>query len=369
MPNEPDNAAQDTAALAQAVDALAADVATAPAQAGSSLDGQVTSMMGGNEPGERLGSVPAKIVRRKADSAPPPDSGAIAAQGASADAPSPPAAGPPGTDDIRSLDAQLANLTEGLIEAEAPGLHGAAGSASDDPIEATRPKDWRELGETPTDALGGVVVPGSEGRDEPAPIVRMDPSGVVDQPGMGARIAGTGESVGPAPMAKIEAEAPREVAADAVVPPQPATEQAAAFVERGERKGQGEGAARGVRRVAGAVAPVAAKAAALAAPLTRGALRAASAPLANRPDTIRQSVAWIAVNTLFIAVVLWGYLLFVREPHAANAHAEPFDLRSSTLPRPAPPKREPSPEQSPGHGDAGKGHGATGPSKPASGGH
>lgn len=56
-----------------------------------------------------------------------------------------------------------------------------------------------------------------------------------------------------------------------------------------------------------------------------------SAPLAKKPRIVRDSVGWIAVNTVFCASCLWGYMLFLRPDQVAEQHAA-FDLAHAELP-------------------------------------
>ena len=59
-------------------------------------------------------------------------------------------------------------------------------------------------------------------------------------------------------------------------------------------------------------------------------------PIAKKPKVLRDSLAWIALNTLFVGACLWFYLLFIRQPAAEN-HGNGFDINSSHLPQPAAP--------------------------------
>jgi hypothetical protein len=56
-----------------------------------------------------------------------------------------------------------------------------------------------------------------------------------------------------------------------------------------------------------------------------------SAPLAKKPRIVRDSIGWIAVNTVFCASCLWGYMLFLRPDQVAEQHVA-FDLAHSELP-------------------------------------
>lgn len=83
------------------------------------------------------------------------------------------------------------------------------------------------------------------------------------------------------------------------------------------------------------------------------ALAVLSAPLAKKPRIVRDSVGWIAVNTVFCASCLWGYMLFLRPADVAEQHVA-FDLAHSELP------------EVPAHADA---HGADGHGAAADDGH
>lgn len=61
-------------------------------------------------------------------------------------------------------------------------------------------------------------------------------------------------------------------------------------------------------------------------------LGAMSAPLAKKPRIVRDSIGWIAVNTVFCASCLWGYMLFLRPAQIAERHAA-FDLAHAELPQ------------------------------------
>ena len=39
-----------------------------------------------------------------------------------------------------------------------------------------------------------------------------------------------------------------------------------------------------------------------------------SAPLQTRPAIVRQSIGWVAIVTVFYAVCVWAFVLFIRKP-------------------------------------------------------
>lgn len=80
--------------------------------------------------------------------------------------------------------------------------------------------------------------------------------------------------------------------------------------------------------------------ASVASTLNRAGLAAAtliSMPLAGRSKVVRDSIGWFAMNTLFLAACLWGYLVFVRQP-ALNQMPAPasFDFHDGHVPTPPP---------------------------------
>jgi len=76
-----------------------------------------------------------------------------------------------------------------------------------------------------------------------------------------------------------------------------------------------------------AIARLATRLAAAALPVAS----AISAPLAAKPRIVRDTLGWLALNTLFLGVCVWAYILFVRHP--AHAHApHTFDFATAHLP-------------------------------------
>ncbi|CAG0952732.1 hypothetical protein PHYC_00289 [Phycisphaerales bacterium] len=79
------------------------------------------------------------------------------------------------------------------------------------------------------------------------------------------------------------------------------------------------------------------------------ALAVASKPLADKPKVIRDSLGWIALNSLFLGACLWAYVLFFRHPpHAAEAWE--FDFSQGALP--TPPSHDEEPPAADGHAKA-----------------
>jgi hypothetical protein len=90
-----------------------------------------------------------------------------------------------------------------------------------------------------------------------------------------------------------------------------------------------------------------------------------SAPVASKPAVVRDSIGWLALNSVFLAACLWGYLLLIRTPGGTPHAPGTYDLSQGTLP--APPSPPPPPARAgdaAGHGGASGDHGSSG-SKPA----
>ncbi|MFZ2873681.1 MAG: hypothetical protein WAZ94_04280 [Phycisphaerales bacterium] len=57
-----------------------------------------------------------------------------------------------------------------------------------------------------------------------------------------------------------------------------------------------------------------------------------SAPLASKPKAVRDSLGWVAANTVFLGGCLWVYIEFVRpDPKVAHSHGS-FDFASDQVP-------------------------------------
>lgn len=63
------------------------------------------------------------------------------------------------------------------------------------------------------------------------------------------------------------------------------------------------------------------------------AVRTLSKPLEDRPKTVRDSVGWLALWTMFNAVVVWGFVLFIRTPPAPPVTTAPVQLREDQIPQ------------------------------------
>jgi len=70
-------------------------------------------------------------------------------------------------------------------------------------------------------------------------------------------------------------------------------------------------------------------------------LAAVSRPLQNRPAIVRQTVGWVALNTLFIGAVFWAWMIFFR-PAPATPTRGAFNFADDALPQP--PQATPAPE-------------------------
>lgn len=83
-------------------------------------------------------------------------------------------------------------------------------------------------------------------------------------------------------------------------------------------------------RLVGSLGPGVAKLGAsvghLAAPAVLTVLAAASAPLAGRPNVVRDTVGWLAVWTAFISLNLWTYLFFFHKPEVPKADNAPIEF-------------------------------------------
>lgn len=85
---------------------------------------------------------------------------------------------------------------------------------------------------------------------------------------------------------------------------------------------------------------------------------------ATSPAT--KTAGWFALNTLFLGVCVWGWLIFVRQPMMAQQESGSFDFKSGSVPsvvRPAP-ESSVAPKESHGEQPAkSEGHGASKPAK------
>jgi hypothetical protein len=84
-----------------------------------------------------------------------------------------------------------------------------------------------------------------------------------------------------------------------------------------------------------------------------------SAPLAGRPKMVRDTLGWLSLNTMFLGLCVWVWLMFVRQPVIQQTHAAAFDFEHGAVPKlPEPPAAHS--EKADAHGEAAKddGHGA-----------
>lgn len=66
-------------------------------------------------------------------------------------------------------------------------------------------------------------------------------------------------------------------------------------------------------------------------PHVAAALSVVSKPMQNRPESQRQAVGWLALWTVFMSAILWGFVLF-RPPAKQAAAFNSFDFESGRLP-------------------------------------
>lgn len=91
-----------------------------------------------------------------------------------------------------------------------------------------------------------------------------------------------------------------------------------------------------------------------------------SAPLASKPKAYRDSLGWVAANTVFLGVCLWIYIEFFRpDPQVAHSHGS-FDFASDQVPPvPEPDHAADDANASDSH-KSDSGHGADSKAKPDS---
>jgi hypothetical protein len=171
--------------------------------------------------------------------------------------------------DIRSLDEELADVADSLIAGEITGGVEAADDIPPPPIPMPG-----VAAKTP------VAAPPAAERPDPA----LDESEVSAKP--------------------VSAPAETRPSAPAVASSRPAP-AAAPMVDPGSA---------GKGKVAALAGKAAHQAVAAAAPVVLKGMDAMNAPLRDQPPIVRSAIGWVAINTLFWAVVIWGYVLFFRQP-------------------------------------------------------
>jgi hypothetical protein len=100
--------------------------------------------------------------------------------------------------------------------------------------------------------------------------------------------------------------------------------------------------------------------------ISEPAIKVLSWPLAGKSKTVRDSVGWVTLNTIFWCACLWTWLLFFRGPAETHAESAAFDFAHSSIPEAAKPASGHG-DDAAGHADAG-GHGS-GTAAPADDGH
>lgn len=113
-------------------------------------------------------------------------------------------------------------------------------------------------------------------------------------------------------------------------------------------------------------APVAAKESPLIwlwgvlSPRLRRALGLLSAPLADQPRVVKDSVGWVAAWTVFLAACLWVYLGFVRQPQTHQQTVGSYNFSAGELPE-APEPADAKPAAAEHAEKASEGHGEKAP--------
>lgn len=289
----------------------------------------------------------------------------------------------PGGNDDESLDDLLANLSASAASSVASSeadLDGAGLDAAAQEVESlsprTRPQPMDEVDEGPRQSITSLDEQIAQLSDdllnEPSQIdTILSPGVAAQQAPQSAAYAATQPAVQPAAAAVVPevvkpvmpAMAPAEVAPvmAAVASPQIAPVHAAPAAAAIAPAAASVPAAESFEAVAAPAKPRvslrqrlkpifagAGKAVGSILGVATPALAVLSAPLAKKPRIVRDSIGWIAVNTVFCASCLWGYMLFLRPADVAEQHVA-FDLAHSELPE--------VPSHADAHGAAADGHG------------
>ncbi|MEQ8769288.1 MAG: hypothetical protein RIB60_02140 [Phycisphaerales bacterium] len=237
--------------------------------------------------------------------------------------------------DVRSSDAEPddATLDAPPIDLGASRERGAAEEPEGDP--ETEPRGWE-----PPDPVAQVESIDRSLADLTAQLMSADDEPSAEPPDEPAAPASNR-----AQSAKQAAARTRELGVVAAKRAAPAAKAAAKYSAIATRQ---------TIRVAGPPAKAAGlRAARAAAPLGARLLLLASKPMANKPETVRSSVGWLALGTLFIATVTWFFVL-VRTPPAPAPTETPAGIRAEGDP-PSRPLNEPATDQASGSSASGSG--------------
>lgn len=213
------------------------------------------------------------------------------------------------------------------LEAAADLLEQAVSNLLDEPAAETEPP-----APSMDDLLdGSFESPDGELVDTAAVDTRPDPALLLDQtapaaqpvPAPPAPAAVTPAAVTvPAPAPVVESITPDPVAADRVAPepaPAPATQPAPAAKPAGPPLFR-----RLITRIAPRIRPAAMAIAKPFAPIAAKAVMLISKPLEGKPPKVRDSIGWVAIWTMFLAVCVWAYVLLrppVEQPNDGMATA------------------------------------------------
>lgn len=212
---------------------------------------------------------------------------------------------------IKSLDEQIAQLSDDLLN-QPSQVDSILPPTQPEPIAATTVA--ASVAATPTAAAGATPTPNAVApAPQAAPAAQATPTVHVAPATQAATTpAASAPQTAPEPKA-AESGASESITADSESIVAPATPS----VSLRERLSPVFSIlTKSLGAVAGLITPV---------------LGAMSAPLAKKPRIVRDSIGWIAVNTVFCASCLWGYMLFLRPAQIAEQHAA-FDLAHAELP-------------------------------------
>ncbi len=189
-----------------------------------------------------------------------------------------------------------------------------ADASEDEPSEEREPVGWE-----PPDAVGQVEAIDRNLADLTAQLMDGERADAETAP----TAAGDAPEAPPPPSerapAKTAAARAGAIGAVAIKNATPAAKAAARYTAI---------AARHTARVAGPPAKAAGMhAARAAAPLGARVLLLASKPIADKPETVRSSIGWLAMGTAFVAVVTWFFVL-VRTPGAPAPAEAPSSIRA-----------------------------------------
>lgn len=214
-------------------------------------------------------------------------------------------------DDLNALDAELATLAESMLES-LEEEDEAGGVATDEESSS-----WEKELVATIDEAGAEVAADELSEPESTSLVpEVIVSEVPSVEGEGS--ASTASKLVTA-HATIERDQPEAILSHAksALPTLARDSEAKAAKARGRAVAAMGGMA---MRVAGRVA----------VPLLAQALLLSAKPAEKLPDTLRQTVGWLAVYTAFLGVCVWAFVLVFREPNMPIATEEPIGLYSET---------------------------------------